>query len=209
MKNTGAVIVAAGLSRRMQAFKPMLPLGNSTLILRTVQGFLDAGVKSGNIAVITGRNAQALSDHVTDLHIHCLHNSDYEINEMLDSAKIGFSFMMAAGCRRVFFTPGDIPCFLPDTLLSLNGFMEETGAWVVKPCCESRAGHPVLLNGQVLPLAMGYCGEMGLKGFFRSLGDGVRLMECRDPGILMDADTPEDYTRLKAFFEGNLPEERA
>ena len=202
MRDTGAVIVAAGLSRRMQAFKPMLPLGDSTLIRRTIQGFLDAGVKSGNIAIVTGKNAEALSEHLADLHIHCLHNPDYEVNEMLDSAKIGFSFMLAAGCRRVFFTPGDIPCFLPDTLLALNAFMEEKGALAVKPCCEGRAGHPVLLNGQILPLAMDYGGEMGLKGFFRSLGDGVKLMECRDPGILMDADTPEDYTRLKAFADG-------
>ena len=36
MKATGAVLVAAGLSSRMGAFKPMLPFGNSTISLHIV-----------------------------------------------------------------------------------------------------------------------------------------------------------------------------
>ena len=35
----GAVVVAAGLSRRMGAFKPMLPLGDSTLIRSLLNGY--------------------------------------------------------------------------------------------------------------------------------------------------------------------------
>ena len=36
MKQTGAVLVAAGMSTRMKEFKPMLPFGGSTIALHII-----------------------------------------------------------------------------------------------------------------------------------------------------------------------------
>ena len=49
----GAVVVAAGLSRRMGAFKPMLPLGDSTLIRSLLQRLRIAG--ADHIVLVVGR----------------------------------------------------------------------------------------------------------------------------------------------------------
>ena len=37
MERTGAVILAAGLSSRMHEFKPLLELGDSTIIVRAIE----------------------------------------------------------------------------------------------------------------------------------------------------------------------------
>ena len=49
---TGAVVVAAGLSSRMKSFKPMLPLAGSTVIKTAISTLRAAGVTT--IVVVTG-----------------------------------------------------------------------------------------------------------------------------------------------------------
>ena len=43
MERTGAVILAAGLSSRMHEFKPLLELGDSTIIVRAIENLKTAG----------------------------------------------------------------------------------------------------------------------------------------------------------------------
>ena len=55
MKNTAAIIAAAGLSSRMGAFKPLLPLNGETLIGRMIRVL--RLVNTEPVFVITGREA--------------------------------------------------------------------------------------------------------------------------------------------------------
>ena len=50
---TGAVIVAAGLSSRMKAFKPMLPLAGSTVIRALIDTMKKASIEP--IIVVVGK----------------------------------------------------------------------------------------------------------------------------------------------------------
>ena len=90
----GAVVAAAGLSSRMQAFKPMLPLGDSTIIRTLIAGLRAAGVSA--ITVVTGHNADRLQEHLSGLDIAFADNKDYATTDMLCSAGIGLSFMHKA-----------------------------------------------------------------------------------------------------------------
>ncbi|MFW5731235.1 MAG: NTP transferase domain-containing protein, partial [Desulfonatronovibrionaceae bacterium] len=54
-----AVILAAGYSRRMQAFKPLLPLSGASVLTSCIQGFRAGGVE--NITVVTGHRHQEVS----------------------------------------------------------------------------------------------------------------------------------------------------
>ena len=51
-KRICALILAAGLSRRMGEFKPLLPLGGTTVIENTVEAALSGGAES--TVVVTG-----------------------------------------------------------------------------------------------------------------------------------------------------------
>ena len=63
MKKTGAVLVAAGLSSRMVAFKPMLPFGNSTVSIHLVTMLKDMGIDP--IVVVVGYREEEMKEHLS------------------------------------------------------------------------------------------------------------------------------------------------
>lgn len=192
----GAVVVAAGLSSRMKDFKPMLPLGDSTVIRTLIAGLRGAGVSA--ILVVTGHNADRLREHLSGLDIEFADNKDYATTDMLCSAGIGLSFMKEKASR-LFFLPGDIPLFSPSSLRLMMKTMDESGSRLVLPACNGRKGHPILIDSRAIPDLLTYHGGMGLKGAIAALGKSAEVLEVDDPGILLDADQPEDYRRLLQY----------
>lgn len=193
-----AVIVAAGLSSRMGNFKPMLKLGALSVIQHVIAAFQQAGVRQ--IAVVTGRDAARLREHLADWGVTFLHNGAYERTQMFDSARIGLSYMKGR-CRRVFFTPADIPLFTPRTLRQLM----EAAAPLVSPVYAGKQGHPLLMSSAVIDAVLADCGEGGLKGALARLGVPMTHVEVDDPGVLRDADTPEEFQALLAQYHRSRP----
>jgi len=181
-----AVVTTAGLSSRMGAWKPLLPLGDDTVIRRCIRSLLDAGVS--DIAVVTGYRGGELAAALADLPVTCAENPDFANNQMFDSLRIGLA-ALRQGYDRVFITPGDVPLVRPETLLKLLG----TAGGFVCPVCGGRRGHPVALEGKYVPALCAYGGEGGLRGAVEALGIPTAAAETDDPGMLLDLDTPADY----------------
>ena len=193
---TGAVIVAAGLSSRMREFKPLLPVGDSSFIRRIVSSFRAAGVS--DIAVVTGHNAEALQEHLSGLGVACLRNEDYATSDMFSSVRIGLLYI-GGRCGRAFLTPVDVPVFGAAGLPPMLAVMDARGAPAVLPSYRGRRGHPVLIGCGAIPGILAYRGDMGLKGALSALGDSVMTLELDDPGLVIDADEPEDYRSVLRY----------
>jgi molybdate transport repressor ModE-like protein len=194
---TGAVIVAAGMSSRIHSFKPMLKIGSITMIQRIIQTFEQAGVYP--IVLITGNNADILEKHVAKKNVICLRNENYQHTEMFDSAKIGLSYL-ADKCDRILFTPTDIPLFTKDTIVKLLN----TEAKLASPVFEGRKGHPLLIHTSLLSHILEYNGNQGLKGAICETGYERELVEVEDRGILFDADKEEDYEELLEYHNKQI-----
>ncbi|MDY3619515.1 DVU_1551 family NTP transferase [Agathobaculum sp.] len=196
---TGAVVLAAGLSSRMGAFKPLLPLGEGTLMESTVRRLIEGGAE--RVVVVTGSRARDVERALVGLPVRFAHNAAYEQTQMLDSAKIGLRAL--GDCEATLVLPADIPMFHPETLDALQKAREHTGADAVRPGMGGAHGHPLLLSSKAAAAVLAYDGTGGLKGALRLL----RLETCAvdDPGCLLDADTKEDYERLLAFRAGSAP----
>ena len=69
---TGAVVVAAGMSSRMNDFKPMMKNGSITIINRVITTLKQAGVDI--VVVITGFQSKMLEKHLSKENIICLYN---------------------------------------------------------------------------------------------------------------------------------------
>ena len=67
MERTGAVILAAGLSSRMHEFKPLLELGDSTIIVRAIENLKTAGASP--VIIVAGYKADQLMDYLWPLDI--------------------------------------------------------------------------------------------------------------------------------------------
>ena len=195
--DTGAVVVAAGMSSRMGDFKPMLSIGSISVAQRVVATLKQAG--AARVVVVTGYNAEELERHLASSGVVFLRNENYRTTHMFDSALIGLRYLRDK-CRQVLFTPVDIPLFTAATVDALL----TSGAELACPVCGGTRGHPILMSANVIDRVLEDAGESGLDGALSRCGVPMTLVEVDDPGILHDADTPEDYRELLRMHNSQL-----
>lgn len=195
--DTGAVVVAAGMSSRMGDFKPMLSIGSISVAQRVVATLKQAG--AARVVVVTGYNAEELERHLASSGVVFLRNENYRTTHMFDSALIGLRYLCDK-CRQVLFTPVDIPLFTAATVDALL----TSGAELACPVCGGTRGHPILMSANVIDRVLEDSGESGLDGALSRCGVPMTLVEVDDPGILHDADTPEDYRELLRMHNSQL-----
>ena len=193
----GALIVAAGMSKRMGDFKPMLSIGSISVAQRVVATLQQAG--AGKIVMVTGYNATMLERHLSGNGIIFLRNENYETTQMFDSVKIGLSYLQGK-CDKVLFTPVDVPLFTARTVTALL----ESGAPLACPMCEGKQGHPILIESRLIPEILNDCGTEGLKGAMDRCSVPLCRIDVDDPGTIHDADTPEDYSALVDYHNSQL-----
>ncbi|KAB0578843.1 molybdate transport repressor ModE-like protein [Fusobacterium naviforme] len=187
-----AVIAAAGLSARMRDFKPLLCLGSSTIIHHTVSALQSAGAEE--VIIVTGYQSAVLMRHLNLPGVIFLKNERFAETDMLASLQLGLA-AVSPEADRIFLTPGDIPLVKPETMRKM---LAEDAA-VVRPLFEGRGGHPLLLRRDAVPAVLDFRGDGGLKGLLRTGTLQLAELETGDPGIRMDADTPQDYKRLLCY----------
>ena len=193
----GALIVAAGMSKRMGEFKPMLSIGSISVAQRVIATLSQAGVSK--IVMVTGYNATILERHLSGNGIIFLRNENYETTQMFDSVKIGLSYLQDK-CDKVLFTPVDVPLFTARTVKTIL----DSGAPLAVPMCEGQQGHPILIANALIPEILNDCGEMGLKGAMDRCSVPLLRIDVEDPGTIHDADTPEDFSQLLEYHNAQL-----
>lgn len=189
---SGAVVVAAGMSSRMNDFKPMMKIGSISTINRVITTLKQGGVD--RVVVITGFQSKMLEKHLSKENIICLYNENYETTGMFDSAKIGLQYLMNK-CDKILFTPADIPLFSVNTVKKLL----KSEALLAKPVCENKGGHPLLIDAKLIPSILSYKGEGGLKKSLLYTKAKLERIEVNDMGTLLDADTQEDFKELLKY----------
>ena len=191
----GAVIVAAGMSTRMKQFKQLMKIGEMSIAERVIVNFRRAGVE--DIAMVTGFNAEQLEKSLRGFDIHFIRNENYASTQMFDSARLGLEYLNGR-CDRVFFCPVDVPFFTDQTVTEEIALMDADPALkVIVPQCGGRDGHPLLLDGGILPAILAHNGERGMKGAYESLpAESVVRITVEDEGAVTDADTMDDFRKL-------------
>jgi len=185
-----AIITAAGLSSRMGAFKPLLDLGGMPVVCRTVSSYASAGVS--DVTVVVGHRADEIRAALDHWPVAIIENPRYAESGMFESVKLGLE-SLGDGYEGVFVTPVDIPLVLPQTIRSLM----EANASIAMPRFRGRTGHPVLLRQAALPSVFAHDGSNGLKGAFGQSGCVQLAIEVDDAGVVLDADTPEEFALLE------------
>ena len=186
---TGALIVAAGKSSRMGDFKPMLQLGSISIAQRVINNFRQAGISK--VVVVTGYKADVLERHLASNNVIFLRNEDYATTHMFDSVRIGLEYLKDK-VDTVLFTPVDVPLFTARTVTQ----MLSADHPLVTPVCEGKPGHPILLRSSLIDSILTDDGSSGLEGAVEHCGTPMYFLNVEDPGIIHDADTPEDYAEL-------------
>lgn len=201
--NTMAVMVAAGMSSRMNSFKPMLRLAGSTVIKTAIDTLLSAGVTE--IVVVTGNNAEQLARHVSREGVSCVFNPRYAETDMFYSASLGLAACYHK-CDNVFFLPADVPLFAPESLQALLKHQQEQPVEILIPSYKGKPGHPVLLSDKAVGELLRYDGEGGLRGAMNESPCSKAYLDLPDLGLILDADRPEDYQLLNQYYKTRILE---
>lgn len=202
-EHISALILAAGRSRRMGAFKPLLPLRCRTVIECTVESTLQGSAEQA--VVVTGNRAEdveaVLNTRFSD-RVRTVRNEEWAQTDMLRSVQIGAAALR--DCDAFFLLPGDMPFVDPTTFAALLEERKKHPAPVLFPARNGRRGHPPLIDGALIPAILACRGGDGLRGLWRQYEADIRTVPVEDSGIFTDLDTPEDYQRRVAPG-GNRP----
>jgi CTP:molybdopterin cytidylyltransferase MocA/HD superfamily phosphodiesterase len=193
-RDIAALILAAGLSRRMGTPKSLLSLGSETVLERLVNLFANAGIPE--IHVVTGHLAETLRRRLPDLPVKWSHNEAYH-RGMFSSVKKGVAALQPE--RRWFFLlPVDIPLVRPGTLATLLEACRKAdgGTTILHPVFGGRRGHPPLIATRLIPDTLAWNGPGGLGGFLTGRGSDAAEIPVIDAFIHRDMDTPADYRSL-------------
>jgi molybdenum cofactor cytidylyltransferase len=185
-----AVLLAAGLSTRAGRWKMALPLGDRSVLQHCVESLYDAVRR---IWVVTGWQAEQVAALLQAYpKVELVPNPNYR-QGMFSSVQAGLAQVQAS---RAFLTPGDYALISP----AVYPQMLQVQAEIVIPTYRGQKGHPVLLGQNAIAEILALPGDAILRDYIQD--KGFSTVEVEDEGILLDVDTPQDYTALRARFGG-------
>lgn len=187
----GAVVPAAGRSRRMGREKVLLAFGRSTMLETVLAKLRAAGVEKAVVVVRSDLPEAAARAHAAGAGV--VVNPRPE-GEMIESIRLGLA-ALPADLDGFFVWPADHPAVLASTLEQLlaRGARERA----VLPAYEGRRGHPALV-GADLRAPVGEIPEQeGLRRLWRDRPDAVQEVAVDDPGVVENLDDRESYERAR------------
>jgi len=196
-----AVILAAGLSSRMESPKVILPMGGETVIEKVIGLFRRAAISE--VLVVLGHEAERVSPYLKkNRGIRWVINEDYR-SGMFSSIQKGAA-SIDGKCRGFFVIPADMPLVKTETLTMLMAAFQDDRECVIRPCHKKRRGHPPLISASLITAILDFNGAGGLRAFFARAENLIIDIECDDPGIFIDVDTPEDYRKALYYFDHGI-----
>lgn len=204
------VILAAGFSSRMHAWKPGLKIAGVSLIIRTVKPML---VYCRRIVIVGGYNFEELKHIIYDginfssvqqKKIVLIKNENFP-SGMFSSVKRGL--ISQEHSYGVFIIPGDIPFVKTSTYAALiDHFNSNIDCQVFIPTIKvkggtelsnitERKGHPILIRKEIIPEIVSRSDNMSLRDVLKEFS--VKYCYVDDAGIIIDLDNKEDYDKVK------------
>jgi len=191
-KTVTALVLAAGRSERMGAFKLLLPFRGRSVIETVVDTLLESPLKG--VWVILGHRGEAIRQILAPRPVEYVLNADYE-EGMFASVQCGFGAVPDA-TEGVLVCLGDQPGLSRAVVDPLLAAFETARQGILIPTWEGRRGHPVLIHTRYREEILEMEGEQGLRELLWKHPEDVGEVPVADASILQDMDTPEDYRRL-------------
>ncbi|MDX6694006.1 MAG: molybdenum cofactor cytidylyltransferase [Blastocatellia bacterium] len=196
-----AVLLAAGRSRRMGAFKPLLPFGPQTVVEACIEHLLKGGAES--IVVVVGHRAGEMRERLAGRRVTFAVN-DEEGSEMSASIARGVE-CVDEGAGAMLVALCDQPAIPPAVVSLLIEEWRRTGAALLAPEFEGRGGHPVLIDLRFREELRRLDPLRGLRSLFDAHRVEARRVPVASPFVARDMDTWQDYVRLHSEVFGAEP----
>jgi molybdenum cofactor cytidylyltransferase len=204
VKHVAAILLAAGQSKRMGAFKPLLPFGHKTVIECCLDYFEEGGVET--LVVVLGHRADEVREKLKERRVIFALNPDPN-SEMGASIAAGLRALSASSAATLIALV-DQPAVPPVVISTLIETWQQ-GARLIVPTWEGRGGHPVLVDLSFKPELLNLDAAGGLRSLFDARRHEVKRLPVNSPFIARDMDTWDDYLALHKEVTGKpAPEPR-
>jgi CTP:molybdopterin cytidylyltransferase MocA len=197
-----ALILAGGASTRMGRPKAVLPLGGGhTVLSRGVRTLVDAGVP-GVVIVGGALDPDRLGEALGRLPrtVRVVPNHRWKEGQ-LTSLLAGLDAIDEPSLEAVLVTLVDVPLVSRETVRHVIQTWRATRAPIVRPAHGERHGHPVMFDRALFEDLRRADPTRGAKDVMRARADRIVNVQVTDDGAFFDADTPEDYQRLRRAAE--------
>jgi molybdenum cofactor cytidylyltransferase len=192
----GAMILAAGASRRMGRPKALLEIGGRALVVRAAEAALAAPVWP--VVVVLGAEAGKIRPVLARLPVLIVENPAWA-EGMASSLRTGLATLrqFSRHLDGALVALCDQPAFSAGTIAQLAAARAETGRSIAAARYGGRCGAPALFGREHFAALAALTGDEGARLLLN--GDPARVAAVDLPELAADLDTFEDYERfLKA-----------
>lgn len=193
--NVTAIILAAGLGRRMNGDKLHLKL-NGKEIIDTVLSTVSS-VDFKETIIVT--NDPAIITKVKRLNLTPVPNADAPAGQSTSIVKgVLASLNNTSG---YLFIMGDQPLLSKDTLEVILKAFNASPASIILPMYGEKPGSPVLFPSTLKNELLSLEGDFGGKVVMTNHPELIKKVSISFPQELFDVDTKEDYEAIKKIFQ--------
>ena len=188
-----AVVLAAGLSRRMGQAKLLLPVGGRAIVRHAVEAVRAGGVDG--VWVVTGPDVEPMAVALAGLDVQIVVNPAPEEGQA-SSLRAGIAALPAA-VDAALIALGDQPALAPAIIPALLAARRTSAKPIVAPRYRDGPGNPVLFKREVFPELLRLTGDQGARPVIHKEPARVEWVELDLP-MPPDVDTPGDYEKIRA-----------
>ena len=198
-RRVAAVILAAGRSTRMGGPNKLLAeIGGRPLVRIAVEEALAS--RSRPVIVVTGHQRDEVDAALAGLKVERVHNPNFA-EGLSTSLKAGLA-AVPDNVDGVIVCLGDMPQVSASLIDRLTAaFDPERGALVVMPTIDGKRGNPVVWSRRFFHELATLEGDVGARHLIARYPEAVVEVPVTDRAALVDVDTPEALTRVKAEIE--------
>lgn len=193
-----AIVLAAGMSRRMGKNKLLLPFSGKTMLEATIDHILAAGALE--TIVVTGHDAEHIRPLLDSRPVKVVFNPDFS-SGMTSSIQAGIR-AAAADSTGYMICLADMPLIEPAVYRLLAQTFEEHPVkmprLILQPEYRGQAGNPVVFSGFFRAALLALDAPEGGKPVVQANRDCLLRIPVDTDAVLRDADTPEAYEAIKA-----------
>jgi molybdenum cofactor cytidylyltransferase len=188
-----ALILAAGVSKRMGQPKILMPWGKTTVFGKIIETLKEARIE--NIVVVSGEIMEKLqAEYGADIRF--IYNEDFANGEMLTSIQVGL-MSVSTDQGAALIVLGDQPQILADTINIITDEYQKTNYPIIVPSYNMHRGHPWLVDRGYWDEILSLRPPETMRSFLNSKHEIIDYVTVTTPTILQDIDTREDYEQYR------------
>ncbi len=197
MDSVGAIILAAGMSRRMgERNKLLLPIGDIPMIRHVVETYRT--VIDGDVCVVTGFEAAHIEAALSGLHVRFVRNDDFAHGQ---PTSVRAGLLEAPKADHLLIGLGDQPHLTAEDLRGLiKAHLTADTSKISIPHLGERRGNPIIVPAHLRSQLLADKANPGCGKFTRSNPSLAQHIPLSQSGFYHDIDTPAAFAAFQETY---------